>query len=90
MTRLQIVAAMEAARKNRLCGYMGDPCDCKYGIATTNDRMGGSEQTGCPEMRTAIAILRNMTDQEWEKIQRRMARNAKAAFLKYSKQQAPQ
>lgn len=90
MTRNEIINALEATRKTRVCAYMGDFCDCKCGIGQPRNRLTpGSEQTGCPELRTALAVLRNMTDQEWAKIERRMARNAKAAFLKYSKQCTP-
>jgi hypothetical protein len=36
------------------CTYMGSTCDCKYGAG------GRGEETGCPELRTCIALVRSM------------------------------
>jgi hypothetical protein len=38
-----------------ICAYGGSvPCDCKYGASFKG------EQTGCPELRDAIGLLRNI------------------------------
>ena len=42
-------------------------CDCKYGF-DPECKNYGSEQTGCPELRTIEALLHNITDEEIEKI----------------------
>lgn len=46
----ELIGNLEALRV-RLCCYMGSSCDCKFGAT------GKGEQTGCPEIRQAIAII---------------------------------
>lgn len=53
-----IAAALEVVRR-RICAYGPDAttCDCKYGRGrqlTEEHVVPGSEQTGCPELRSAI------------------------------------
>jgi len=43
------------------CVYNNTPCDCKYGAS-------GGEQTGCPELRTAILLLENMSDEQYAEL----------------------
>ena len=38
-----------------------DSCDCKFGY--TADRHTYSEQTGCPELRQAVAYLKGQRDE---------------------------
>lgn len=59
----EIAAALEIVRRSR-CGYVGDPCDCKRGIAgrlvENPDHPNwhkSSEATGCYELRVAIHRL---------------------------------
>lgn len=49
----QIIKYLKFIRQ-KICTYAGLICDCKYGIQDKN----GSEQTGCPEMRDVISLLR--------------------------------
>ena len=51
-----IIAGLEGIRKC-LCAYgpHASTCDCKYG-GPKND---GGEETGCPELRAAIEILKD-------------------------------
>lgn len=47
--------------------WMTTHCDCKYGLRGTQKRMG-SEQTGCPELRSLYLVVQNMTSQQWEAV----------------------
>lgn len=56
------------------CGYTSDPaqwlgirCDCKYG----GDLRKNSEATSCPELRSVVALLQVMQDNEYEALCRR-------------------
>lgn len=54
---------------SRACAYGTWPdgrCDCKYGVGD-----GGSEQTGCPELRTLRHLALTLTDDEWTMLERR-------------------
>ena len=77
--RQNIVDGLKGARQ-KCCGYMGDFCDCKYGVRESekpiNPLFDHSEQTGCPELRTAIMILSEMTDEEYEAIYKRRIEKA--------------
>jgi len=42
-------------------------CDCKYGY-DPKAKLGLSEQTCCPELRTVIELLDKMTEQEYNDI----------------------
>ena len=56
---------IEALKKIRrgVCCYLGNTetfCDCKYGVAKSKSERpweDGGENTGCPELRSAIAYL---------------------------------
>jgi hypothetical protein len=48
----ELLANLERLRR-RLCCYMGETCDCKFGTTAVT-----SEQTGCPEIRQAMEIIR--------------------------------
>lgn len=61
MTREEVLKAVDLARKAR-CGYIGKRCDCKYGS-------GGSEQTGCPELRELGALLSRISDEQWGELE---------------------
>lgn len=52
----ELLANLERLRR-RLCCYMGDSCDCKFGATPVT-----SEQTGCPEIRQAMAIISGQRD----------------------------
>lgn len=64
-----LAQALEAVRRRICCYNMGfDPsrdvrCDCKYGLSIDKIVSGeekfslGSEQTGCPELRSVIYML---------------------------------
>jgi hypothetical protein len=80
---------LEALRGD-LCCYMGPICDCKYGYKAA-DKLGSfhpgwsmdrGEQTGCPELRTAIALLNLMTDEEYETIMKRLPKNVSLDEIK--------
>lgn len=66
-TREELLVALKALRR-KVCCYSGgeDFCDCKYGFDGTQNRL--SEQTGCPELRTAIELLTCMNDNEFNVI----------------------
>lgn len=55
------IDTLEAIR-SRLCPYPGPTCDCKFGMAMT----GTSEQTGCPELRSVIDLLRERLETQPE------------------------
>lgn len=57
----QLIEGLSKLRAH-LCRYVVDPCDCKYGCDGLDDRR--SEQSGCPEVRAAIALLNDQTDDE--------------------------
>lgn len=51
--------------QKRVCGYKCTPdckCDCKYGAT------GVGEKTGCPELRTVIALLSKITDKQYNSL----------------------
>lgn len=58
--------------REKVCVYNGDICDCKYGIHQKKDLRSYGEVSGCPEMRTIIAVVENMTDFEYNRIIKRM------------------
>jgi len=58
--------------REKVCVYKGDICDCKYWIHQQKDTRSHGEVSGCPEMRTVIAVVENMTDFEYNRIIKRM------------------
>lgn len=59
-SRQELAATLEAVRRT-VCAYMGDRCDCKYGLKPGDTRFeyvqASSEQTGCPELAEVIDRL---------------------------------
>ena len=56
--------------QERICGYCGPTCDCKYGIEKIKNpiekmQYNTSEQTGCPEVRQAMAMIQALTNDEF-------------------------
>lgn len=54
---IALASALEALRR-QTCAYGStgeQTCDCKYGLSA--EARGGSEQTGCPELRVVILGL---------------------------------
>ena len=66
--------------KSREAIAMGPPgtCDCKYGGGNLEHRTGG-EETGCPELRDAHAVLEALTSFEFARVQRRLWAEQKRA-----------
>jgi hypothetical protein len=65
---------IEKMRK-KLCVYIGNRCDCKFG----GDNPGRSEQgSGCPELYQVLALLRNMTKREYDMIMKRGWKSTKS------------
>ena len=67
----EVLESIKVARKNA-CHYMGSTCDCKYGgpVDRFSDEREG-ERTGCPELRTLIVLLEQMTEEEYDNILKR-------------------
>lgn len=62
--RQQVLGFIDVLGSQR-CGYgtwPDGPCDCKYGYHGAGS---GSEQTGCPELRSLRLLIAAMTDEEW-------------------------
>lgn len=74
-TRAKLEAGLERVGRD-LCSYVSAggteraTCDCKYGIGLTpaKGENAGSEQTGCPEVHMALAMIKAMTDEEYAAI----------------------
>lgn len=70
VSQRELIEGLEKTRKG-VCAYMSTTCDCKYGGPEINDYIGGinhrksGEQTGCPEIRMAIAMLSNLSPDEF-------------------------
>ena len=60
-----IIRGLSVLQK-RTCHYLGETCDCKYGIES--ESVPHSERNGCPELRTAISILTGMSDEAYRKL----------------------
>lgn len=75
MTRAEILNSL-IKLGGGVCGYTFDPsewlttrCDCKYGGPSLNGPTfdsSASEKTGCPELRTAYLIIKNLSEDEYE------------------------
>lgn len=61
-TRPKLLRGLLRLRRN-ICGYTGPPCDCKYGY-----KDGTREQTGCPEIANAAALIARLRPSEYEEI----------------------
>jgi len=68
-----IADVLEVLRR-RVCAYTTPidkeavRCDCKYGL--TEDGRNGGEQTGCPELRYAISVLRQTNTKDLDAVLR--------------------
>lgn len=60
--------------REKICGYVGTTCDCKFGFASKGT---DSEKTGCPEIRCLIHLLEVMTEKEFQTILKRAANRLK-------------
>lgn len=69
------VAVVSTVRK-RCCAYLGDRCDCKYGISTDDSAPGvrGERGNGCPELREVEKLLKALTPFEWARLVKRLER----------------
>jgi len=62
----EAIKFVEFMRKNRICAYAGNRCDCKFGIEEEASNKYGGEKNGCPEMRVLINILENIPQGAWD------------------------
>jgi hypothetical protein len=82
VSKEELLQGMENLRK-RICHYDGPTCDCKYGHQWPEDTLeqlrqrlnistdSDSEQTGCPELRQAYALLNALTEEEFDNLCRK-------------------
>ena len=61
--RDRLVEGLQALSK-RVCGYMRQPCDCKYGIREQRE----SEKSGCPEAALAAHLISMLTKREYDRL----------------------
>jgi hypothetical protein len=62
----ELLKNLEKLRAERCC-YMGITCDCKFGM----DKNKSEEQTGCPELRQATALIKAMDKKEWNSLKKK-------------------
>jgi len=63
----QVIELLKFIRKERVCAYLGNRCDCKFGInLEVKDRVMSGESNGCPEMYQIIDFLEHLPDKAWE------------------------
>ena len=66
ISRNKLIENLHKMQRHACCYDMGHPfnppptCDCKYGYDPKD-----SEQTGCPELRTVVALLSAMDDEQF-------------------------
>lgn len=65
-----IAETLEKLRYDICCYMSHNFCDCKFGYPGGHKLQvsQAGEQTGCPELRVVLALLRNMTDEEYGRI----------------------
>jgi hypothetical protein len=69
VTRYALIAGLERSRRHICCyGTRAERCDCKYG---GGEPKAGDEKSGCPEMRSVILLLQNMTDEQYMELCKR-------------------
>ena len=79
LSKSQLLESLERVRQS-VCCYMNSTnfCDCKFGVAK---RQPGEsyhgEQTGCCEVRVAMGIISAMTDAEYVRVTRRIAKSSR-------------
>lgn len=71
VSQADLIAGLRHLRRG-ICAYRshrGDAfaCDCKYGV-------GGGEQSGCPEVRSAAVLLAQLSPDEYARLMRRAER----------------
>lgn len=79
-----VISVLQRLREELVCCYQGKGmCDCKYGgggitsmgrwqwKAERVKTCDPEEQTGCPELRTAIGVLERLTEEEYASITER-------------------
>lgn len=66
LTRETLLAAVTKMRRS-VCAYgpNAQECDCKYGASAVGHLSTGSEETGCPELRSIELLLKGMSDHEY-------------------------
>jgi hypothetical protein len=78
-SRAKLEAGLERVGRD-LCAYVYTgfagraTCDCKYGIGAVQAKFGraaSTEMTGCPEVHQALAMVRAMTNREYDSLVRR-------------------
>jgi hypothetical protein len=71
--REEVAKTLEELRFDLCCYMSRNFCDCKYGYQQMGDKfhpgyVNHGEQTGCPELRSMVALLSFMTDEEYNTI----------------------
>lgn len=49
----------------KLCAYMSQPCDCKFGVVVTNGPRAHEHGSGCPELSEIAIVLAGMTEKQY-------------------------
>jgi len=52
--------------RSKLCSYVGNYCDCKYGKEDQEPSNRSERFSGCPELRQVLGILEVMTEEEFK------------------------
>ena len=81
----QALEFLNFMRKNRICTYVGNICDCKFGIEREAYNKFGGEKTGCPEMYQLITILEHISDGAWKDALESINRNKEANNAEHRK-----
>jgi hypothetical protein len=81
-SREETIRVIEIIREES-CSYMGDMCDCKYGFQGKSNQGCASESTGCPELRTVLTLLKNMTNEEYTEILKRTNNIVSEELIQY-------
>lgn len=79
-SRTEVTNFLDGLRASRLCGYMGQRCDCKYGYDPGYWRAHQGERNGCPEMRCVVALFECMTDREFAQLKKRVSKKGDFFF----------
>lgn len=68
LTRERLLEAVTKMRR-AVCAYgpNAQECDCKYGASAVGHMSTGSEETGCPELRSIELLLKGLGDHEYDK-----------------------
>jgi len=76
LKRTELTEALERIQVG-ICAYRSHSfCDCKYGANKVG--LNDEDGSGCPEMRQMIAIMKEMTDTEYQTILDRIVNKRKA------------